>query len=200
MTRVPATLAETLEPAMLRALEDKLAPPPALRAKARLEFEIEAAGEGTFTIIVHGPAPLSARKGFARDPFISVHISKGGWPLLQREMQELVNQLPNAPILRKHVETLNNPRPGELDALVAATKNMKDASARFEVKGGGVYVVARGPVDEATRVLQIGLDAAEIDRVLAGAPPTLLKASIGGDRSVLSMMAGAMAPLLARLR
>lgn len=197
---VPGSLAATLAPDVLTALEDKLAPPPALRAKARIEIEIEAAGEGTFTIVVDGANPMSAKKGFAKDPLVSVHIAKGGWPLIQRELQALADGLPNAPAIRKHVDALRAPKPGELDVLVAATKKITDASVRFDVKGGGVYAVARGPIDEATRVLKIALDAAEIDKVLAGAPPSTVKTGISGDRGVLTTVASAMAPLLERLR
>lgn len=199
--RVPDTLAATLAPDTLKALEDALAPPPHLRARHRLQIEIEAAGEGTFTIAIDGPVPMSAKKGFAKEPFLSIHIAKGGWPLIQRELQALVDGLPNAPSLKKHVDTLKNPKPGELDALVDAASKIKDACIKFDVKGAASFAVARGPVDEATRVLKIGLDAAEIDAVLAGkAAPTSIKASIGGDRGVLTTIAAAMAPLLERLK
>ncbi len=205
--RVPDTLAATLAPEMLKQLEDVLAPPPHLRARHRLQIEIEAAGEGTYTIAVEGPVPMSAKKGFAKEPFLSIQIAKGGWPLIQRELQALVDGLPNAPNLKKHVDTLKTPKPGELDALVDAATKIKDLSIQFDVKGGAAgggaakYAVARGPVDEATRTLKIGLDAAEIERVLAGqAPPTSIKASIGGDRGVLTTIAAAMAPLLERLK
>ena len=198
--RVPETLAATLAPDVLKVLEDVLAPPPALRAKARIEIELEAAGEGTFTITVDGPNPMTAKKGFAKDPLISVHIAKGGWPLLQRELQALADGLPNAPDLRRQVDALKNPKPGELDTLVAAAKKIVDASVRFDVKGGGVYALARGPIDEATRVLKIALDVAEIDKVLNGAPLTTVKAGISGERGVLTTVASAMAPLLERLK
>lgn len=198
--RVPGTLAATLAPELLRALEDLLAPPPALRAKARIEIELEAEGEGTFTITVDGDKPMSAKKGFAKDPLICVHIAKGGWPLLQRQLQALADGLPQAPELRRHVDALKQPKPGELDALVTAVKRITDASVRFDVKGGGVYAVARGPIDEATRVLKVALDGAAIDKVLNGAALTTVKAGIGGDRFVLTSIASAMAPLLERLR
>ena len=55
---IPDTLAATL--AMVGVLEEKLAPPPALRAKARLEIELECAGEGTFTIVVDTTLPWEA--------------------------------------------------------------------------------------------------------------------------------------------
>lgn len=204
--RVPDSLAATLAPDVLKQLEDLLAPPPHLRARHRLQIEIEAAGEGTFTLAVDGPVPVSAKKGFAREPFLSIQIAKGSWSLLQRELQLLVDGLPGAPALKRHVDTIRNPKPGELDALVDAAMKIKDACVKFDVKGspgapGGTFAVARGPVDEATRVLKIGLDAAEIFAVLEGrAPPSSIKASIGGDRGVLTTVAAAMAPMLDRLK
>lgn len=197
---VPATLTATLATDVLRALEDALAPPPALRAKAKIEVEIEAAGEGTFTITAEGAQPLSAKKGFAKDPLICIHIAKGGWPLVQRELQAFADGLPAAPELRRHVDALRAPAPGELDVLVGAIKKIADASVRFDVKGGGIYAVARGPVEEATRVLKIAVDAKDLDKVLKGAALTTLTATLDGDRGVLTTLASALAPMLKRLR
>jgi hypothetical protein len=193
--KVPSTLADSLKPDILAELEAKLAPPKELRAKAKVEFEIEAEGEGTFTIVVDGGV-LSARKGFAKEPLVSASIARGAWPLIQRELQALADGA-----LAKYVEILQQPKPGEVDAIVAAMKKIKDAGVKFDVKNGGKYMVAFGPLDEATRILSVSLDAAEIERVLAGtAPPTALKASIGGDRGVMTAVLAALGPVVSRLR
>ena len=195
--KIPDTLAQTL--AMIAELDKALGPPPELRAKTRVEIEIEAVGEGTFTIVVE-PGALTAKKGFAKSPLVAIAISKGGWPLLQREIQAAVDGLPAAPALKQKLDQLRAPKPGELDLVIAALAKLQDACVRFQVKNGGEYAVARGPVDEATRVLTIGLDAADIDKVLAGAPPTTVKATTSGDRGVLTAGVAALGPVLNRLR
>ncbi len=200
--KIPDTLAATLDAAVLGVLEEKLAPPPELRAKARVEFEIEAAGEGTFTIVVDG-GKLSAKKGFAKAPLVAAAIPRGGWALLQRELQAVVDGLPAAPQLKAELDKLRAPKPGDLDVVVAAVQKIDDARVDFDIKGAGAsgkYSVARGPVDEATRVLAVSLDAAAIDAVLAGASPTTLKASVGGDRGLLTAVLAALAPVVRLVR
>lgn len=197
--KVPDTLAATLAPEVVAVVEAALAPPLELRAKAHVEMEIEAAGEGTFVLVVDA-GKVSTKKGFAKDPLLSAVVPKGGWALLQRELQAAVDGFPSAPQLRRQVEAFKAPRPGEIDALLAALVKLKDAAIRFEVKGVGTYALARGPVDEATRVLTVKLDPAQIDALLAGAPVTALKADVSGDRSVLTAVAAALAPALQRMR
>jgi hypothetical protein len=193
--KIPSTLADSLKPDVLAELEAKLAPPKELRAKAKVEFEIEAEGEGTFTIVVDAGV-VSAKKGFAKEPLVSASIAKGSWPLIQRELQALVDGA-----LAKYVDILRAPRPGEVDAIVAAMKKIKDAGVKFDVKNGGKFMVAFGPLDEATRVLSVSLDAADIERVLAGtSPPTSIKASVSGDRGVLTSVLAALGPVVSRLR
>jgi hypothetical protein len=198
MTTIPETLAQTLAPEVMKAVEAALAPPMELRARARFELEIEAAGEGTFVMLIDAGV-VTAKKGFAKDPLVSAFIPRGGWRLLQRELQAAVDGFPRAPELRRRVEALKSPRPGELDTLLAALGKLEDAAVRFEVKGIGTYVVARGPVDEATRILKVGLDPAHVDAVLGGAPLSTLKGDISGDRGVLGAVAAALAPALKRL-
>src|SRR5581483_10026622 len=106
--KIPSTLADTLKPDVLAELEKKLAPPPELRAQAHVEFEIEAAGEGTFTVVVERGS-IAAKKGFAKDPLIAASIPKGGWALLQRELQAVVDGLPNAPALAQKLDLLRAP-------------------------------------------------------------------------------------------
>jgi hypothetical protein len=199
MTTIPDTLAATLEPPVLTAIEAALAPPMHLRAKARIEIEIEAQGEGTFVVVIDGGV-VSAKKGFGKDPLVSAVLPKGGWKLIQKELQAAVDGFPSAPELRKRVDAIKTPPAGELDGLVAALKKLGDAAVRFDVKGTGTFALARGPVDEATRVLTVKLDPAQIDAVLAGAPVTTLKVDVGGDRGVLTAVLAALGPALQRLR
>lgn len=197
--RVPETLAATLAPDVLAAIEGALAPPMALRATARVELEIEAAGEGTYTVLIDG-GRVSAKKGFAKDPFLSLVVPKGGFALLRAQLQAAVDGFPAAPELRRRWEALRSPRPGELDALVADLGKLKDTAARLVVKGVGTFAVARGPVDEATRVLELRLDASALEAALKGAAVDGMKVETAGDRGVLTAVAAALAPALSRMR
>ena len=67
---VPALVADTLKPAVLSALETALAPVLEKRASVVVEVEIEAVGEGTFTIR-YADRLLTAKKGFAKQPLVS---------------------------------------------------------------------------------------------------------------------------------
>jgi hypothetical protein len=194
---IPGSLAEALKPDVLAALEAALAPPPPLRAQTRVEFEIEAAGEGTFTVVSEGGV-VSAKKGFAKDPLVSASIGKGCWPLIQKELQALVDGLPGE--LQKRIDALKAPKPGELDQVIAAVKKLGDVAVTFDIKGAGKYALARGPVDEAGHVLTIDFDASAVDALLAGGPISAFKAKIGGDRGVLTQAASALGPVLAMLR
>lgn len=196
--RLPETLAATLAPDVLGALEAALAPPAHLRAQQRVEFEVEAAGEGTFTITIDG-GRVSAKKGFAREPLLSVVIPKGGWQLVRAHIQAALEDFPRAPELRRRWAAVRTPRAGELDALIADLKKLKDAAARIELEGAGSFAVARGPVDEATRVLVVKMDAAVVEGLLGGRALTGIPVQLSGDRSVLTAMAGAVAPALKRV-
>jgi hypothetical protein len=196
---VPSTFAQALQPNIVAGIEHEVSPPPALRARRKMEIEIEAEGEGTFTITLEG-ASTTAKKGFAKDPFLSAVIGKGGWPLLQRELQAAVDGFPASAELRAGLDKIRSPKPGELDAVVDAVAKLKDACVKFDIKGAGKFALARGAVDEATRVLTVTLDAAEIDKVIAGAPLSSLKAQIGGDRGLLTAIGAALGPTLQRFR
>lgn len=197
--KIPDTLAATLAPDVIAVIEAALAPPVQLRARGRVEMEIEVVGEGTF-VLAADDGRVSAKKGFAKDPLVSAVIPRGGFGLIQRELQAAVDGFPQAPDLRRRVEALRCPRPGEIDALVAALAKLKDAAVRFEVKGAGTFALARGPVDEATRVLSVRVDAVQLDAVLAGAALSTVKADVSGDRSVLTAVAAALGPALQRMR
>jgi hypothetical protein len=199
VTTVPDTLAACLQPELLAALETALAPPAPLRAKARFEVEIEAAGEGTFTLAVDGGV-ASAKKGFAKVPLISAHVGKGGFPFMQRLLQAALDGFPQAPRLAKGLAAGRAPRPGDLDAALAALSRLKDACVRFEVKGAGSFALARGPVDEATNVLTLVVDAKAIDGALAGAPLSSLQFVLQGDRGVLTSVLAALGPVIERMR
>lgn len=199
MSAVPSTLAACLQPEALAALEAALAPPPALRARGRFEIELESAAEGTFAMTIDAGV-VTAKKGFAKDPLIAVAISKTGFPLVQRLLQDAVDGFPRAPALGKPLAVAKAPRPGDLDAALLALSKLKDACLRFEVKGAGSYAIARGSVDEATQVLTLALDVAALDAALAGAPLSTVRLDMKGDRGVLAYVIAALGPLVERLR
>lgn len=199
MITVPGTLAACLQAEVLASLEAALGPPMSLRARGRVELELEVAGEGTFTVTMDAGV-VSAKKGFARDPLISASIGKGGFSLVQRLLQGAMEGFPRAPALARVVEASRAPRAGDLDAVVASLARLKDACVRLEVKGAGTYAVARGPVDEATQVLTISLDAAALEGALGGAPLSSVRLDLKGDRGVLTAALAALAPLVDRMR
>lgn len=199
MTTVPATLAACLEHDVMAALDAALGPPMPLRATGRFEVEVEALGEGTFTLTVDAGA-VSAKKGFARAPLVSMLIGKGSFPLVQRWLQAAVDGFPDAPRLARGLAAGRAPRPGDLDAALAALARVKDACLRFEVRGAGSYAFARGPVDEATSVLTIVVDAGALTGALSGAALSSLRLELKGDRGVLTSVLAALAPVIERMR
>lgn len=199
MSTVPGTLAACVQPAVLAALEAALAPPLPLRAMGRFEVEIEAAGEGTFTLAVEAGV-VSAHKGFAKDPLVSALVGKGAFPLVQRLLQAALDGFPHAPRLAQGLSAAKTPRPGDLDAALAALSRIKDACLRFDVRGAGAFALARGPIDEATNELTLAVDAKAVDGVLAGAPLSSLRLELKGDRGVLTSVLAALAPIVERMR
>lgn len=199
MTAIPATLGACLQAEVIATLDATLGPPLPLRARARFEVEFESAGEGTFTVVVDA-GRATATKGFAKDPLLSVAVGKGGFPFLQRLLQAAVAGFTNAPVLAKGLAAARAPRPGDLDAALAGLLKLKDACLRFEVKGAGSYALARGPVDEATSVLTIAVDAAAVEAALSGAPLSSMKVALKGDRGVLTAALAALEPLVERMR
>jgi len=199
-TVIPATLTAALEPVMLSKLEAALAPPPAQRATATVELEVEGAGEGTFTLTYKDGA-VSAKKGFAKKPLLSARLDRGAWPLLREQLQAAVDGFPQAPELQSRLLAWRGLRAVDLDGVVAAlTRVAEGMSLRFDIVGAGAVTVARGPIDEATRELVVGLDAARLRGLLAGAPPTSLVPSMRGDRAVATAALAALGPVLTKLR
>ena len=142
----------------------------------------------------------SAKKGFAKDPLVSIAISKTGFPFVQRLLQAAVEGFPRAPALARPLTVAKTPRPGDLDAALAALGRLKDACLRLEVKGAGSYAIARGPVDEATQVLTLSLELAALEAALDGAPLSTVRLGMTGDRGVLASTLAALGPLVERLR
>jgi len=196
---LPGTLAACLEPTVVAALDAALGPPLALRARGRFEIELEAAGEGTFTLLVDAGA-VRAKKGFAKDPLLSFALAKGSFPWLRRVLQAACEGFPKAPALARMLAAGRAPRPGDLDAAVAALGRLKDACLKLEVKGAGSYALARGPVDEATQVLTLTLEASAVDAALGGASLSSIKVDMKGDRGVLASALAALGPLVERLK
>lgn len=193
------SLKDTLEPASLARIEEALAPPVALRAKKDFEIEVEAAGEGTFTLALVAQK-LVARKGFSKRPIVSFQISKGGWPLVSRVLTDALAGFPRAPELARALPRIKAPNAGDLDLVLAATEKLPDVCVRFEVKGRGTYAASRGPADEAAHELFVTLDGVALEGVLDGDPLTTLKADVKGDRAILPTVLAAFAPITKLLK
>jgi hypothetical protein len=197
---IPATLKLALEPASLAILEAALAPPPDRRATASVEIEIEAAGEGTFTVDYRART-ATAKKGFARKPLISLRLERGAWGLLREQLQAAVDGFPAAPELRTRLDAWRTLTAAELDGVVLAlTKIAAGTSLRFDIAGAGGIVVARGPVDESTRELVVVLDAERLRGLLRGAPLLSVQAALKGDRAVGAAVVAALGPVFAKLK
>jgi hypothetical protein len=144
---------------------------------------------------------VTTKKGFAKRPRLSVRLDRGAWPLLREQLQSAVDGFPHAPALRARLDAWRTLTAAELDGVVAAITRIAEGTAvRFEVAGAGSITVARGPVDEATRELALGLDGAKLRALLSGAPLTSVQAGIRGDRSVGTAVVAALGPVLAKLK
>ncbi len=185
---------------MLSALEHALAPPPAQRATATVEIEIEAEGEGTFTLH-YKDRSVTAKKGFSKRPLVSVRLGRGVWPLLREQLQAAIDGFAAAPELASRLQAWRALGSNDLDGVVAAVTRLGEGTAvRFDIAGAGTITVARGPVDEATRELILGLDANKLRALMAGAAPSSLSASVKGDRSVGTAVLAAIGPIVTKLR
>lgn len=198
---VPATLAATLEPSTLAALDEALGPTKQNRAQRRLELEVEAKGEGTFTLVYDNGA-LSARKGFAKgDPLLGAEIPRGGWELVRRALQASVDGYPKAPdIARRRAAVLGLPA-AEWERMLDALAKVTDLAVSLDLKGAGRYRVARGALDEATRELGISADAALLDGLLAGGNVAAVSGvKVSGDRVLAAELLKVFGPLAAALK
>jgi hypothetical protein len=197
---VPETVKAALEPVALAALETALAPPAAQRASATIEVELEAEGEGVFTL-VYKDWSVTAKKGFAKKPLLSARLGRGSWALLRDQLQAAVDGFPAAPLLQSRLHAWRGLGTTDFDAVVVAVAKVTEgASIRFDVKGAGTMVVARGPVDEATKELVVVVDAQRMRGLLTGAPLSSIQASLQGDRSVGTAVVAALGPILAKLK
>lgn len=198
---VPDTLAATLAPDTLAALDEALGPTKQNRAQRRLEIEVEAKGEGTFTLVYDNGA-LSARKGFAKgDPLLGAEIPRGGWALLQTALQASVDGYPKAPeIARRRARVLALPA-AEWERMLDALAKIRDLSFTLELAGAGRYRVARGALDEATREVTLRADAAIVERLLEGGNVSEVSAvKIGGDRLLATELLKVFGPLVSALK
>ncbi len=179
---VPVTLDECLADDVVVALNDALSPPREERAGGNLEIEIESS-EGTFTLR-YTDGDMVATAGFAdEDPFLSVEIPSGGFGLLQRELQAACDGFPQAPALAERLDVVRGFKRSEIEATLEALWSVDDAIVVFHVSGVGVFRVARGPIDEATREISISINGEWVDSILAGAPlDTFGDIKVKGDR------------------
>jgi hypothetical protein len=192
--QTPATLKESLDTAFLRHVVDALLPPEPLRAASDLDVEVEAAGEGTFTVSLRG-RQITAQKGFADEPLLSIQIPRGGFALVRRQLDAALAGFPQAPELARASKALRAPRPGDFDAVVSAFGKLPDVAVHIDVKGQGRFVVSRGPADEAAHVLEVRVDGTQLDALLEGASVSSLKPTLSGDRAVLPQVLAALSPL-----
>jgi hypothetical protein len=197
---VPATVKMTLAPATLSAIEAALAPPLERRARGTLELELEAKGEGTFTLTYKG-GQLSGKKGFARAPLLSARLDPQSWALLREQLQAAVDGFPKAPALAERQRAFLALEQATLDDALAAIGRLKEGlSIQFLIAGAGSITVARGPLDEATDELVVGLDAAVLRAVLAGGDPAAVRPSISGNRGVATAVLAALGPVARAVR
>jgi hypothetical protein len=199
--QVPDSLKETLDEDVLAALDEALGPPADNRASGDFEVEIEAAGEGTFTIR-YADGELSAKKGFARgDPLVSAAIPKGGWGLIQRCVQAAVDGWPGAPKLASQDEALKKLPAGDWEKMIAATERLKELGITLDIKGAGVFQLARGALDEVTRELHVSVARSIVEDVVAGGNPEALGAvQVSKGRGLLTELTAAYGPVLTILR
>jgi hypothetical protein len=198
--KVPDTFAATIAPDVLKALDAALGPPLAARAPGTYEVELEVAGEGTFTLTATNGV-VTAKKGFAKgDPLLSAKVPKGGWPLLQKELQAAVDGFPHNAELKRRQDDLKALKQAEIVSVVKGIERLKSIGVTVDMKGIGTYEIARGTLDEVTKRLTLVLDGKAIEGVLAGGSPDELKAEVKGDRGVGAEIAAALGPVLARLK
>ncbi len=198
---VPSTVAETLKPETLSAIEAAVAPAVGRRASVDFEVEVEVVGEGTFTIRYEG-GHLVGKKGFAKDATLSAKLGKGTWALLRDELQAAIDNFPQAPLLKEKAEHFRaTTTTADIDAAIKAVQKIpKGLSVVFDIKGEGVMTLARGSVDEAEKELKIGLVGSQVRALLTGAPLTSAAASISGERSVGTSVLTALGPTLRQLK
>jgi len=197
---VPARFADVLVADTLDALTAALAPPAEQRAKVTFDVEVEVVGEGTFTLS-YDKGALRGKKGFAKKPLLSARLDKAAWPLLRDELQAAVDHFPKAPELHKRLVAVRAVSAVEAEAATKAVTSMAEGLCiHFDISGAGRMSIARGPVDEATRELTIGLDGARIRGLLDGAAATTVTATMKGDRSVGTAVVAAMAPVMRALK
>lgn len=194
---VPATLAEALDSVCLEMLDERLGPPRHLRARRRFEIEIEALGEGTFSLL-YDDGSITARPGMARgEPLLSVQIPRAGWPLVRRVLESAAAAFPCAPDLaRRRTEALALPArvwEGIVDGLLA----LEDVGLALELGGVGRFRFARGSLEELTRELVLVTEADWLDSALAGVGMRELPGlRISGERSLAPILLRVFGPLL----
>lgn len=197
--QVPGTLAALLAPPSLSAIETALAPPRERRAPVTFELEVEAAGESTW-VLRYDQGGLTGKRGFAKAPLLSVRLGRGALGLVRDELQAAVEGFPHAPELARRLEAARR-----LDAAAAAAAHTAIAKLgeghciHFDVAGEGQLSVSRGPVDEATRELTVGVSGKALRALLTGAPFTSITATLKGDRSVGTAVLAALGPVLRTL-
>ena len=197
--QVPERLADMLSPTSLAALTEALAPPPARRAAVDFEVELEAGREGTF-VLRYAQGTVSAKKGFAKAPLISVRVDAAALPLVREELQAAVDGFPQAPILAARLVSLKGLEAKVASEVLAGIKRLKEAHClHLIVVGDGKVSVARGPVDEATHELTVQVDGAAARSLLRGADPATLSTSMRGDRGVATATLSALGPVVAIL-
>jgi hypothetical protein len=197
---VAATVAELMAPASLAALEQAFLPPPTRRAPMTIEVEIEAAGEGTW-VLRSGPAGLTAKKGFAKSPLLSVRLGKGAFAVVKNQLAHALEGFVAAPELARRLTAARELEPATAAlAHEALVKLAEGLCVHLDIVGAGRISVARGPVDEATKELTVSIDDTALRSVWSGAALSSVSPRLHGDRSVGTAVLSALGPVLAALR
>lgn len=200
MAIVPNTVKDILAPDSLAALEHVLAPPKERRAPVSFQLEVEAIGEGTFTL-TYDRGAVSGKKGFAKRPLLSVRIEEGALGLLHDQLQAAVDGFAHAPELKRRLDVIRTLDPVMATAVHQAVAGIANGvCVHFDIAGDGRISVARGAVDEAIRELTIEVAGKAVRALLTGASPTSVSPVLKGDHSVGTSVLTAMSPLLKHLR
>jgi hypothetical protein len=198
--KVPETLRAALEPDVVKALDEALGPPAGSRASGSYELEVEAKGEGTFTLR-YQEGVITASKGFADEPLLAAQLNEGGFPLIARVLEAAAAGFPESAELNRRQQDLRGLPKADWDKVAKATERLKEMVVVIELRGGGTYRVARGSLEEATRELRIEADTALVDRLLAGGVASELgQVKVSGERGLLTELAAAFGPLLSALK
>jgi hypothetical protein len=187
-----------LSAATIAAVEQTVAPPVAQRAKRRFEVEIETP-EATFTLR-YDQGVVTVSKGFASDPLLAMTMPATALTWVGDLLDVVVAGFPQSAELGRWLAVARQTSRADAEACVDALNKLSSVAVAVDIKGVGKVVFARGPVEEAAKVVTLQLSEQKLRSLWTGASPATLAPAMSGDRAVLASLATAFAPLLGRLR